>query len=697
MARTKRPDTLQRRLLTLWEAPANAGAPVGVLATTFTFDAALFEEECLARFAGVQSDPRRDGALYRIEREEKLANLICAAVVVDIHHCAGQRSLRWDLLAARPARGVMHAKVSLLAWRDHVRILIGSANLTDSGYRQNQECIATLDFTDANTDRTLLSPLLQFLGEILAITDGPARTRAEALLSWVDERLSANHAAPVRGLQRRLILIGPRRSDYFEQLQERLPAGPPEEAHVVSPFFDPELRETGPERRLWVLLKKRGKAELHLHVAGEESIESSGWRLEAPSHVQDATPTGRREVSLSFHPVMVRGVTTDSGRENRPLHGKMLLLSNPNWCLLAQGSSNFTSAGMGLSRANNYEANVVYSLVAPEADRLRVALEQRFLQGGAAVEINPGVKFEPAIDGDGEDGSGVPPLPGFFSLALFKGATDAAYSIRLELGATPPEGDWSIRAHDIPFIDSMAWAERGEPQQLDLALERKGPPPSVLTVSWYDAQHTAQWPLVATGPGVLPTPTELQGLSLAALLDLLGSIRPLHEALRAWLKHLPNDDDSEIVEAIEVVDPHAKVDTSDFLVKRVQRACWAIRELRVRLEQPVLSASAMVWRLDGPLGAQAVLAAIDKQCDPSLPDEWTFLLCEMLRELRAVKLTSPGGHPPEGEPASLFSAFLEELQQLLAVAASTASAEMQSYVRQALANEFTQEVSHEAA
>lgn len=681
MARTKRTDTHQRRLLTLWEPPANAGAPVGVLATTFTFDSTLFEEECLSRFAGVQSDPQRDGALYRIEREEKLSNLICATVVADIHHCAGQRSLRWDLLAARPATGVMHAKISLLAWQDHVRILIGSANLTVPGYRQNQECIATLDFTDALTDRALLNPLLQFLGEILTTTSGPARNRAEALLSRVNERLPTNHVVPSRGVQRQMILIGPKRNDFFDQLRERLPAGPPEEAHVVSPFFDPEFRETGPERHLWALLKQRGKAELHLHVAGEEAIESSGWRLEAPSHVQNATPVGRREVSLSFHPINVRSVVTDSGRENRPLHGKMIALSNPKWCLLVLGSSNFTSAGMGLnSRANNYEANVVYTLIAHEGDHQRKALEQRFLRGGAVVEINPGIKFEPAFDGDGEDCSDAPSLPGFFNVALFAGTTDLTYGIQVEFGTTPPEGAWTIHAYEILLVDSETWAARGKPQQMDLTLERKAPTPSVLTVSWRDAKYTAQWPLVAAGPDVLPAPTELQGLSLAALLDLLGSTRPLHEAIRAYLKHLPNDDDSDIDSAIEIVDPHAKVDTSGFLVKRVQRACWAIRELSVRLEQPVLSDSAMVWRLDGPVGARAVLAAIHKQCDPGLPDEWAFLLCEMLRELRAVRVTSPNGHPLEGYPASLFLAFLGELQRLLAEAALIASLEMQSYI-----------------
>ena len=125
MARSTKEDLVRQPLLQAWVAPKEAGEAIGVLATTFTFDAGFFEEECLGRFGSVEADPRRDGAMYRIEREERLAQLRCATVVADIHHAGGSRSLRWDLLAARPKIGVMHAKIALLAWERHVRIIIG--------------------------------------------------------------------------------------------------------------------------------------------------------------------------------------------------------------------------------------------------------------------------------------------------------------------------------------------------------------------------------------------------------------------------------------------------------------------------------------------------------------------------------------------------------------------------------------------
>ena len=692
MARAKKADVTQRRLLTLWDPPEGAGAAIGVLATTFTLDTALFEEECLARFAGVQSDPARDGALYRIEREEKLADLLCAAVVADIHHCGGRRSLRWDLLAARPASGVMHAKISLMAWSNHVRVIVGSANLSNEGYRRNQECVAPLEFGDAFADRGLLDPLLAFLRELLSLTKGPARQRAEQLLQWVDQRLP-RHASPGKGLQRRVLLVGPGRPNLFEQLRQILPDGaPPGEAHVVSPFFDPKLRETGPERTLWGMMKQRGSAELHLHVAGEEAPESKRWRLEVPRHILSATPKGRAGVVTEVHPVRVADVATDFGRDRRPLHAKTLALSHETWAALVVGSSNFTSAGMGLSPyARNFEANVLYFLRGPSGDSARRLLEARQLRGGAAVDEPSAIDFDPAFDPDAEDGNSPPPLPSFFAEAALKGASPNGYELTLQFAGTAPGGAWVVRYEQAAVFARDDWQSRGQPESVELTVKREGPPPSTLNVQWGDADHVADWPVNVISADALPAPTELQGLSLAALLDLLSSARPLHEALRAWLRRQPDDDDAEVEEAVELVDPHAKVDTSGFLVKRVQRACWALRQLRERLEQPVLSASAMAWRVNGPVGAKAVLNAIERQSDPDLPDEWAFLLCEMWGELSQVRLQGVGNHAVLPESLELMTDFVEDLRARLVQALPTCSVSMQSYVAEA-GKEITVEV-----
>lgn len=685
MARAKRIDSAQKRLLSLWEPPESAGAAVGVLATTFTLDTALFEEECLARFAGVQSDPARDGALYRIEREEKLASLLCAAVVADVHHCGGRRSLRWDLLAARPTSGVMHAKINLLAWSDHVRVIVGSANLTTEGYRRNQECFAVLDFDAGFTDRGLLDPLLKYVRELLALTSGPARERAERLLSWVDQRLP-RHRASIKGIQRHLLLVGPGRPPLLDQLKAVLPSNaPPAEAHVVSPFFDPNLRESGPERTLWQMMKQKGPARVHLHVAGEEAPESKRWRLEVPRHVLDATPKRREGVATELHPVRVADVPTDFGRDRRPLHAKTLTLSHETWTAVVVGSSNFTSAGMGLSPyARNFEANVAYILRSPPGDSARKLLDARALRGGAAVDLAGGVDFDPAFDPEAEDGDSPPPLPAFFKEAVLNGVGDQGYELKLMFEGPPPAGAWVVRHERAVVFDSAEWLTMQRPESVALSLQRDGPLPSMLAVQWASASHLADWPVNVVSTEALPAPAELQGLSLAALLDLLSSARPLHEALRAWLRRQSDDDDADVDSTLELIDPHAKVDTSGFLVKRVQRACWAMRQLRDRIEQPVLSTSAMAWRLNGPVGARAVLDAIQRQCDPNLPDESAFLLCEMWREMRQATVQGMANSPSSPEVEELMAAFLADVRARLTEAIARASDQMRVYVAEAI-------------
>jgi hypothetical protein len=694
MARAKNPQDASRRMLSLWEPPIHAGAPVGVLATTFTLNTALFEEECLARFAQVQSDPARDGALYRIEREEKLASLLCAVVVADVHHCGGHRSLRWDLLASRPASGVMHAKISLLVWNDHVRVIVASANLTVEGYRRNQECASVLDFDRALTDRVLLDPLLGYLREILGTTQGVAKARALGLLDWVEANLPRGSNS-TRGLQRRLVVVGPGRKSLFDQLDGHLPASRPVLADVVSPFFDEELRSAGPEARLWQMLRQRGDAALRLHVAGEHSPETNQWRLQVPEHVLASAPKSRSNAVLSLHPISVSNVPTDSGPERRPLHAKMLTLCHPQWVAWLVGSSNFTSAGTGLaSNRRNYEANVLYFLLrdANEPDYRHLA--SGGLRGGAAVTTREQMDFAPAFDADGEELTGVPPLPAFFAEADLLYSTDTEHRLSLRFHGTLGSDAWWIRLDSTSVYERNDWFDC-KPATVELLLPRNGSPPSQLQVEWQDAdgtRHTADWPVNARTASALPPPEELRGLTLAALLELLSSARPLHEAMRQWLRRQTDDDDPDGVQGSELVDPHQKVDTRGFLIKRVQRACRATRQLGERLREPVLSEAALAWRLDGPVGARAVVEAIERQCDPALPDEWAFVLFELVRELETVKLRQSNGRSVEAALQQEMDTFVCRQRERLGAALACASESLQNY-----ASTDAREAPHETA
>jgi hypothetical protein len=94
--------------------------------------------------------------------------------------------------------------------------------------------------------------------------------------------------------------------------------------------------------------------------------------------------------------------------------------------------------------------------------------------------------------------------------------------------------------------------------------------------------------------------------------------------------------------------------------------------------------------LDGPVGARAVLDAIWRQCDPDLPDEWAFLICELTSELQGVKLKNGAARSAGPALQAQLEKFLQELRDRQADALIAASAALRTYAE-------TIEARHESA
>jgi len=192
MSRKKR--QADHALLELWRPPRGAGDPVGCLTTTFTFDAGFFEEECLARFLEIDSLPDREGLAYLLERENRLGPTY-AGVLVDHRQSGVDHSLRWDVLPVRIPRAKQHAKLSLLAWTNHVRIVISSGNLTQHGYRYNHEVAGTIELTRIEANRSLLGESCEFLESLIEFVPGadgdPAAQRAREFVDQVRRQVEA--------------------------------------------------------------------------------------------------------------------------------------------------------------------------------------------------------------------------------------------------------------------------------------------------------------------------------------------------------------------------------------------------------------------------------------------------------------------------------------------------------------------------
>ena len=130
----------------------------------------------------------------------------------------------------------------------------------------------------------------------------------------------------------------------------------------------------------------------------------------------------------------------------------------------------------------------------------------------------------------------------------------------------------------------------------------------------------------------------MEDLELEILIQLLATNKPLHHALRKWLKK--NTDTPEL-DIKELINPHDRVDVSGFLLRRTRRISYAFSILKTQLERPYYSKATLKWRLHGPVGVMALSRAILKEAKSE--EEKIFLLSELSLELSGLKIISING------------------------------------------------------
>lgn len=628
------------KILDAWVAPEGAGDAIGCIATTFTFSPAFFEEECVGRFLQLETDPVEDGPAYIIEREEKLSQLVCAAALVDQHHARGVRSLRWDLLSVRVPQGILHAKISLLLWSARARVIVASANLTEDGYRRNQEVFGALDyFEGSEAPRPVLDEAVAFLGDVMATgreERSPEFRRGREFLNRVTTRTRAWGVteAPRSLTQPRVfaVLSGTERKSVFATLKEQWPDGtPPHMAFVISPFFDPPDAPNEPARQVWNLLRQRGEAYVEYNVTAEEVPGEKAILVHAPKSILDATPISRSQTETRVHPVKLE--------DGRPLHAKCLWLESDRLILSMLGSSNFTSPGLGVGRVQNLEANLAF-VVGTQTSDAKKALLNAWLP---TEEIPEGieVRWRPQDDAGEDSPNDAPLLPDAFAEATF-GCDEGQY-VEFSFSAKPPAG-WVLYAEDENdvFASEGQWikADRAKIWRIPWLRSRA---PSGFLVTWKGLAGFAWWPVNVLSQASLPPANELKDLPLEILIEILTSAKPLQLAIARWLRHKRAEREAGDAGEVLSIDPHKRVDTSAFLLQRTRRVSWALTALRERLQRPIVSEPALEWRLRGPVGAQALANAIAREAKSEA--EKCFLLTELCLELGRV-------HPQEA-PGSL--------------------------------------------
>jgi len=652
-----------RRLLDAWVPPANAGEPIGCLTTSFTFDPAFFEEDCLARFLALERDPKEDGPLYLIERDERLASVLCAAAVVDAHHCRGARSLRWDLLPARPMAGIAHAKITVLCWQRHLRLLVASANCTSDGYRRNREGIAVLDYgPDEAGSRSVGEDLIVFLRDLLTACagNGPSTVRCVRLLDYVASSSSSPLVAwgsdnEATGFRIHPVLIAPGRGeDLVRQVEARWPdSAPPRRAEVISPFYALD-GVNRPAAALWSVLAKRGEATVTYIATGHHDQTTDRDVLYAPRSLITTRPD-RDGCSVEVR--RADESAADPGEDNsgfRPLHLKSLQLISERWTAWMVGSSNWTSRGTGCGGRPNWEANLLY-LVSDRHPDLRQRISHCQIP---SVDCDPdSVEWQPLVDGDDVAATDAPTLPSGFQQAVLTGVM-GAWSIHFTIRSDDLPAGWIVRdpasAQVILTAAMLPHALATLPVTIPWTPQT---PPSGFVVEWSAATGSAWWPVDVDSAATLPPPDELRNLPLEVLLRVLTSARPPHQVLADWIRRSSRQADVSHREL--PYDPHAAVDTSGFLLQRLRVVSQALTALRQRLEKPMPTREALAWRLHGPFGPMALAKALAEHARS--PAETAFLSTELALELARVRPVADDHAIPADEVRSAIAALVDRI------------------------------------
>jgi hypothetical protein len=354
-----RSDLDDRKLMDWIRPDSGHGDVEAMLATTFELDPAFFETDFLPTFLGLGAWDDTSWA-NRVAMQRALARTDAAAIMMDARRFQGRpRSLHIEVTPAVGATGSkLHSKVFVVAQERAIRLLVGSANLTASGYRSNREVALPIVAT-ATTPKlaAIVREALEYMPKALQPWWSPAadrvrKTALETMDTW---------PKPEVGPDRFVWSWGER--PLWREFCKTWPDEQVLRLTIVSPFWS-DAGEGGPIAQVLERLGHDRIAGAQIRLLTEAApLTQNSFRPKLPAALAawDARQLGVNGCIQAVDPRVLPeevGGRTDY-QPTRSLHAKVVLLEGPTTTLAYVGSANFTKHGWGFAGLqSNIEAGV---------------------------------------------------------------------------------------------------------------------------------------------------------------------------------------------------------------------------------------------------------------------------------------------------------------------------------------------------
>jgi hypothetical protein len=452
-------DDLERRKLMNWaRQDPDHGNVVGMLATTYDLDPSFFDTDYLPTFLGLGAWEDTSWS-SRVAMQRALARTEAAVVMMDARRFRGRpRSLHIEVTPAVGPSGIkLHAKILLVIQERAIRLLVGSANLTNGGYRYNREVGLPIVAT-AHTPKltAIVKGALDDMGAPLQPWWTPAAERVRALAldtiaTWKKPKDDQNKfvwSSPTRPLAK--------------QFTEWWPDEKISVVTIVSPFWTDE-GDDGPVAKLLSRFGRdriRGATIRLLTEADADSQNVVRPKLPAALANWDARHLGVRGEVQAVDP---RVLPDEVGgridyQPSRPLHAKIVVVEGPKTTLAYIGSANFTKQGWGFAGArSNIEAGVILRRHGKERQTLESLIPK---VAGAFVPLDGKGQGKVAIPLKSDEDPAWPTFIREIRL-VHTGKSKKALGLRVTLNTAALQSPFSVSSVDdsrVEFINSRKLA-----------------------------------------------------------------------------------------------------------------------------------------------------------------------------------------------------------------------------------------------